>query len=48
MIVCDHCEAEFKIKVFIELPVKFCPCCGEALHNDEEWDEMDPLLDDED
>ena len=43
MIVCNHCEAEFKIKVFNELPVKFCPCCGEALHNDEEWDEMDPV-----
>jgi len=21
------------------LPVKFCPCCGEALHNDGEWEE---------
>ena len=25
------------------LPVKFCPCCGEALHNDGEWE-----IDDED
>ena len=43
MIICEHCGAEFKIKVFNELPVKFCPCCGEALHEDGEWDEMDPL-----
>ena len=48
MIICEQCEAEFRIKVDNDLSVKFCPCCGEALHNDEEWDEMDPLLDDED
>ena len=49
MIICEECEAEFKIKIFNELPVKFCPCCGEALHNDGEWeDEMDPLGDNED
>lgn len=49
MIICESCEAEFKIKILNELPVKFCPCCGEALHNDGEWeDEMDPLGDDED
>ena len=48
MIICEQCEAEFKIKVFNELPVKFSPCCGEALHDGEEWEDMDPLLDDED
>jgi len=32
MIICEACEAEFKIKILNELPVKFCPCCGEALH----------------
>ena len=40
MIVCEHFEAEFKIKVYNELPVKFCPCCGEALHDGDDWDEM--------
>ena len=30
MIICEQCEAEFKIKILNELPVKFCPCCGEA------------------
>ena len=39
MIICEECEAEVKIKVYNELPVKFCPCCGEALHNDGELDE---------
>ena len=43
MIICEQCEAEFKIKILNELPVKFCPCCGEALHNDGEWE-----IDDED
>jgi len=38
MIICEQCEAEFKIKVYNDLPVKFCPCCGEALHNDGEWE----------
>jgi len=38
MIVCEHCEAEFKVKVLNELPVKFCPCCSEPIHSDEEWD----------
>jgi NMD protein affecting ribosome stability and mRNA decay len=25
------------------LPVKFCPCCGEALHNDGEWEDENEL-----
>ena len=43
MIICEQCEAEFRIKVDNDLSVKFCPCCGEALHNDGEWE-----IDDED
>jgi NMD protein affecting ribosome stability and mRNA decay len=38
MIICEECDAEIKIKIMNELPVKFCPCCGEALHNDGEWE----------
>ena len=49
MIICEQCEAEFKVKVHNELAVKFCPCCGEALHDGEDWDEMDPVnFEDED
>ena len=43
MIICESCDAEFKVKVLNELPVKFCPCCGESIHKDEDWDEMDPV-----
>ena len=35
--VCENCETEFKDSF------KFCPCCGEAIHKDEDWDEMDPV-----
>ena len=39
MIICESCDAEFKVKVLNELPVKFCPCCGEAIHNDADWED---------
>ena len=43
MIICEQCETRFKIKILNELPVKFCPCCGDPLHNDGEC-----KIDDED
>ena len=42
MIICESCEAEFKIKVINELPVKFCPFCGEEHENiEEEFTDID-------
>jgi|TARA_B100000959_G_C14588405_1_gene462973 rRNA maturation endonuclease Nob1 len=38
MIMCEECEAKFKIKCEDELPIKFCPYCGNPLHNDGEWE----------
>lgn len=34
MIFCDHCSAEFEVvleSTYSEAEVKFCPCCGEML-----------------
>mgnify|MGYP001169316309 CR=1 FL=1 len=48
MIICENCEAEFNIKVHNELPVKFCPCCGEPLHQDDDWGCAPRLTEDDD
>ena len=47
LIVCESCEAEFRIKHSLDdnyYKEKFCPCCGEELteemeHDIEDYDE---------
>ena len=37
-IVCDGCETEFTIAAESEVPVQFCPFCGEYIDEDEDED----------
>jgi hypothetical protein len=46
IITCDECQASFKIKCEDELPIKFCPYCGNPTDANEEW-EIDEEGDDE-